>query len=144
MPNRGPRKGSFSGLLEPPVPLPDDDAVLDAGALDVDDAGVPPRPVVDTGVRAEPTSVAIDAPAEDESVKDNPTGTGQLEHAASHKRGATTVRLRPAAANALYDAWITARRNEDPRLSYPEFASKVVVEGLRAGGGSPRQTGGEL
>ena len=51
------------------------------------------------------------------------TGTGE-------KRSAATVRLHQPAADALYDAFLDERRNLDPRMSYPQFASRIVMAGL--------------
>ena len=47
-------------------------------------------------------------------------------------RAATTVRLRPSAAEPLNAAWLDERRRNDPKLSYPEFASRIVSLGLAA------------
>lgn len=45
---------------------------------------------------------------------------------------ATTIRLRPSAAEPLNAAWLDERRRNDPKLSYPEFASRIVSLGLAA------------
>lgn len=50
----------------------------------------------------------------------------------SSATAATTIRLRPAAAEPLNAAWLNERRLSDPKLSYPEFASMIVRLGLAA------------
>lgn len=43
-----------------------------------------------------------------------------------------TIRLHAAAAEPLNEAWLNERRTNDPKLSYPEFASRIVSLGLAA------------
>ena len=51
---------------------------------------------------------------------------------AGEERVATTIRLRRLAAVALNGAWLDERRNVNPKLSYPEFASEIARLGLAA------------
>jgi hypothetical protein len=50
---------------------------------------------------------------------------------AEQQRAPTTVRLRQPAANALREAWLE-EKHTNVLLSYPEFASEVVLDGLKA------------
>lgn len=63
------------------------------------------------------------APAAAGQTRTASTGTGE-------RHSAATVRLHQPAADALYDAFLDERRNIDPRMSYPQFASRIVMAGL--------------
>lgn len=111
MPDRGSGKGFSGRLLAPPQPLPDVQP----------DAEQPGQPE-----QAEP----IQRPA---------AGRTQRQRAQQDRRtpppmppAATTIRLRPTAAEPLNAAWLNERRMRDPKLSYPEFASMIVRLGLEA------------
>ena len=99
-----PPRTKFSLLSQPPQPLPDDDEPAAAVAAEASKPAGEGRPA---------RSRAASKPAQ-----------------APRPRGATTVRLRPAAADALSEAWLDERQQTDPKLSYPEFASMIVLSGL--------------
>jgi hypothetical protein len=107
MPGRGPTvpasKPKFSLLSEPPRPLPD----IDAPAAAVAVPEPPPPPARRSVAQADPAT-APGSPA------------------------ALTVRLHRSAAEPLNEAWLNERRLTDPKLSYPEFASRIVQLGLTA------------
>jgi hypothetical protein len=105
-----PAKG---GSLVPPLitqmprPLPDDDQDLAARGAER---------------QAEP------APVQPQAVRPRRTAAAPV----AKPRAATTVRLRPSAAEPLNEAWLAERQASDPKLSYPEFASRIVQLGLAA------------
>ena len=117
--NRG-----FSGLIGPPEPLPDDDAdAVGEGAAIVDLPERRPEP-------GPPEPVTQASPAAKTRPKRQPQRQSVPE--APRPRVALTVRLHEPAARALNDAWLNERRQVNPKLSYPEFASEVVRLGLAA------------
>jgi hypothetical protein len=97
-----PARTKFSLLSQTPQPLPDDDEPAAAA-----EASKP------AGEGRQARARAASKPAQ-----------------APRPRGATTVRLRPPAADALSEAWLDERQQTDPKLSYPEFASMIVLRGL--------------
>ena len=113
MPNRKGR--AFTGLLaDPPKPLPDDaeepNPQQQRGLAPV------PDPVEPTEVEpGEPERTAPELPAQAQAAP------------AKTRRAATTIRLRQSDAEILEAAWLEARQT-DLRLSYPEFAGRVIRE----------------
>ena len=107
MPAKG---GSFGnlGLTQPLRPLPDDE---DQAAAVADPAAAPAAPQQGATTRGRRSTPQPPAPK---------------------PRAATTVRLRPSAAEPLNEAWLAERQATDPKLSYPEFASRIVQLGLAA------------
>lgn len=103
-------KSKFAQLTNVPRPLPDLPAEEPAAA-----PAPPPEPGPEP--RPEPPSTSRRAPAL------VPTATA---------RAASTIRLRPSAAEPLNEAWLHERQTRDPKLSYPEFASRIVALGLAA------------
>lgn len=106
----GSTKGGFSGRLLAPQPLADNDEQE-------------PEPVTKT--LKEPS-----APAQARSPR--PQARERRAAPPPMPPAATTIRLRPAAAEPLNAAWLNERRLRDPKLSYPEFASMIVRLGLEA------------
>ena len=119
-----PTKRFDLALSEPPKPLPDDDA-----PVEVAEASAPSQPS-----RRRPSAARTNGPAS-RIAEPKPTQTKavpaeQAGETVTYRRAATTVRLRPSAADPLNAAWLDERRRTDPTLSYPEFASKIVRLGL--------------
>jgi hypothetical protein len=124
VPSRG--RKSFS-LITQPEPLPDTDTPAAAEAA-VEVQPSPPLRQEASPARAakapkQPTAQppVVAAPAPAPAAAESPS-----------TRAATTIRLRPSAAEPLNAAWLNERRYKDPKISYPEFASRVVALGLAA------------
>lgn len=128
-PSRGSsRGGAFGGsLLAIPTPLPDDEPIPSAeesAAEQAPDAapGVPeglavvrPQPSPDLEPKAQKEDDALSASAEWGS--------------AAGRRPPSTIRLDDKAGHPLFDAFVEAKR-QDPFLSYRQFASGIVLDGL--------------
>ena len=119
----------FGGLITPPEPLPepeDEHAELTAAG---ERAAVPeiagPGPEVVPAAPAPPSLASDDAgPADAAAEQASPPETG--------KPVVPTIRLHQPAARALRAAWLGERRIGDPTLSFPTFASEIVILGLAA------------
>lgn len=120
----------FGGLITPPEPLPepeDEHAELTAAG---ERAAVPeiagPAPEVVPAAPSAPPSLASD---------DAGPAVAAAEQQASLETGkpvVPTIRLHQPAARALRSAWLGERRTGDPTLSFPTFASEIVILGLAA------------
>jgi hypothetical protein len=118
-----PHNRGFSGLITPPEPLPDEDADAGEGAIvDLTERRSEPEP---TELPVAQTSLEAKTPAKRQPER-------KVGGQAPASRVALTVRLHEPAARALNDAWLNERRQVNPKLSYPEFASEVVRLGLAA------------
>lgn len=121
----------FSGLMDAPKPLPASD----------DEA-----PMGESSRRSTSASRTTKATTKSPSTNERRAGQPKVPPAAPLAQAeqlnvvapkaspvaATTVRLRPSAAEPLNAAWLEQRRRNDPKLSYPEFASRIVSLGLAA------------
>lgn len=132
----------FSSLLSaPPAPIPDDkDEQLGAGEREESrrtgstrQPGPASKAPPATGPRqpAQPNAEPTRTEAATPEVVDEPTPAPTPAPMATAS-AATTVRLRPSAAEPLNAAWLDERRRNNPKLSYPEFASMIVNLGLAA------------
>jgi hypothetical protein len=108
-----PRDRKFSGMLQTPQPLPDDEPPPRDPARE-------PKPMTDRQRSARD-------PAREPKPFSPPKWT-----AVSAPKAAMTIRLHASAAEPLNEAWLNERRTRDPKLSYPEFASMIVRLGLTA------------
>jgi hypothetical protein len=132
-------RGKFS-LISQPQALPDDDTPP-AGPRQTEqgpqteqgrEQAAPPGPAKSGQALKAPTSPARSAPPVAAAPKPSqPEGKIEAE-APVTARAASTVRLRPSAAEPLNAAWLDERRRNNPKLSYPEFASRIVSLGLAA------------
>jgi len=102
-------RGFDLGLTGPVTPLPDPDQPESAPAST---AATPPAP---DPIPARPARSRRSTPP-----------------AQPRPKAATTIRLRPSAAEPLNEAWLAERQATDPKLSYPEFASRIIQLGLAA------------
>jgi hypothetical protein len=135
-PDRGPkpsapqsrtaRGASFSGnLLAVPTPLPDNDEQEPVG--EKESAAEAPGPLREGLTSPEPA--VEDRPA---SVKDPDTEAGggiATQSRPNRDRAPGTIRIDSRAGEPLWEAYIEAK-TLDPFLSYRQFASGVVLDGL--------------
>lgn len=111
------RFGSGS-LLGPVTPIPDDD-----------DPQTPSRPSRRSlPVEPEPPA-SSPAPAAAHAPPAAQRTTAQAPPAESRRNPPATLRLNDIAGSALWDAFLIAKAG-DPFLSYRQFASHVVLNGL--------------
>jgi hypothetical protein len=136
VPAKSRRGGAFGGsLLAVPTPLPDDEAAsppaadepaaepVDAAppvteAPQVEDEPVPPTLTVAPDSEPDPEPPVINSSP--------PVNTGRGD-----KKPPSTIRLDDKAGHPLFDAFLEAKRL-DPFLSYRQFASGIVLDGLTA------------
>ncbi len=111
-------RGKFD-LFTDPRPLPDNDEPAAPPAAAPVAAAELEQPARPKAQRARAAASPADKP-------EPQAAAGTMPPAA------TTVRLRPSAAEPLNAAWLNERRNTNPKLSYPEFASMIVSLGLAA------------
>lgn len=108
------RGGAISGLLSVPQPLPDDeDEPQPPDELPATQTAPQQSPVVRS---QEPTAPTAEVP-------------GAASPSASPKGPPGTIRLNETAGRLLWEAFVEAK-TEDPFLSYRQFASQVVRDGL--------------
>jgi hypothetical protein len=124
---RSNRGGAFGGsLLAIPTPLSDDEPIPsakepaaeqapDAAPRVPDGLAVVPQPSPDLEPKAKKEDDAQSASAEWGS--------------AAGRRPPSTIRLDDKAGHQLFDAFVEAKR-QDPFLSYRQFASGIVLDGL--------------
>lgn len=142
------RGGTFSGsLLDVPTPLPDEDDRVGeepsepssppAAVLAPEpppQAPEPPAPEPAAGapdVQPEPDAAASDETAGRQPGSRRSRGSGAATSGASRERPPATIRLDDRAAPQLWDTYVEAKQ-ADPFLSYRQFASGVVLDGLAA------------
>jgi len=111
-------------LIAPPTPIPDVDD--EAGAAPAVPPPTPDPPAVDP----EPPAVTVEhaQPAQTASAQAKRRERGTPS---TPRRASPTIRLWQPSADALYEAFLQERRTSNPRLTYPEFASRIVDAGLR-------------
>lgn len=135
-----PSKDRFSSLLSaPPTPIPDDEEAAPEGEREPKRASSTRRLAAASEARPataprHPAQPKVQPPrteAHTPEVIDEPTPAPTPAPTATSSV-ATTVRLRPSAAEPLNAAWLDERRRNNPKLSYPEFASMIVSLGLAA------------
>ena len=120
---------TFGGnLLAVPTPQPDDDAPLSEDTTPVGEERSPVQRVDQTPVpepvtpRPQPTTTS--PPTPDSARPTSPTPNRPVrEHPPS------TIRLDDRAGRELWDAYVKAK-TQDPFLSYRQFSSGVVLDGL--------------
>ena len=135
------RGGSFGGnLLQVPTPLPDDEpeTVEPSASQHVGDVVVlapePNSPAVEEPEPEDlPERVVDDVPQAPSKIADRPAskrrGSAAAGDRAARDKPPATIRLDDRAAPSLWDAFVDAKR-VDPFLSYRQFASGVVLDGL--------------
>lgn len=126
--SRTARGATFSGnLLAVPTPLPDDDEQEPVGEREP--ANEAPRPLREALPAQKSETAAKDRPAATE----DPTpdgGGGQTVHIRPGRdRAPGTLRIDGRAGEPLWQAYIEAK-SVDPFLSYRQFASGIVLDGL--------------
>jgi hypothetical protein len=140
-PKRRPGGGFGGSLLAVPTPIPDDDEVDQQEASTP--AAVTPAPQstaaqtpsdVKSGNDERPAERRADPDREviDDEVSQQPPAH-QTPPAPQRigKRPPSTIRLDDRAGHPLFDAFLVAKQ-QDPFLSYRQFASGIVLDGLAA------------
>lgn len=126
-----PNRRGFTGLLsEPPKPLPDEESSTQKSAVELhavptEDAQ-PAKKATKKAPAAEPASESRPAP---EPVIAAPPKANDSKQT-NNRRAATSIRIQQAVADELETAWLRAK-SVDLRLSYTEFASRVMRRGLQ-------------
>jgi hypothetical protein len=117
-------KRGFGSLLNgPPQPLPDDDNPV----VSTDRAAPDPK-----SERPEQRAEVIDLRDEKPASSEPQQVAAASAHALKQEKQAPgTIRLNEQASSELWRAYVEAKA-ADPFLSYRQFASTVVLEGLRA------------
>lgn len=129
--SRTQRRAAFSGsLLTVPEPLPDDDPTQEASPKQALAAAPEPEPQSDKAPTAVPAKCEEphSLPTTQE-VPSPPTPEPNQPATAKRDRPPETVRLDKRASAELWDVYIQAK-TADPFLSYRQFASGVVLDGL--------------
>lgn len=141
-PNRR-RGGGFGGsLLATPKPLPEDEpTTAEEGpadppvALTVAPAATEPeQPAVASAVTAAPEPEVEPAALDPEPAPvavDDPAPEAATQRGRGDKKPPSTIRLDDRAGHPLFDAFLVAKQ-QDPFLSYRQFASGIVLNGLAA------------
>jgi hypothetical protein len=124
---RSNRGGAFGGsLLAVPNPLPDDDLIAPAEES-------PTEPEFDTDTTVPASLAAAHSPSPDLEPKaqeeDDAHAVSALRGSAIGRRPPSTIRIDDKAGHQLFEAFVEAKR-QDPFLSYRQFASSVVLDGL--------------
>lgn len=134
-PKRRPGGGFGGSLLAVPTPIPDDDDVDQQEAPE--SAAVTPAPQSTAGqtpsdVKSGNDERSGERPTDpdrdviDDEVSQQPPALERIE-----KRPPSTIRLDDRAGHPLFDAFLVAKQ-QDPFLSYRQFASGIVLDGLAA------------
>lgn len=120
---------TFGGnLLAVPTPLPDDDDAPPSEDLVGEEPSSPVQPVDQTPVpepvppQPHPTTASPDTP-------DSARPASPTPNRSTRERPPSTIRLDDRAGRELWDAYVKAK-TQDPFLSYRQFASGVVLDGL--------------
>ena len=109
-----PGRPTFGGkLLAVPTPLPDDEAPPLQGSASAAEEP-PPAP-----------------PTEPTPAPDHASAAGPSPRRPTRERPPGTIRLDDRAGQALWDAYVEAK-TQDPFLSYRQFASQIILDGLTA------------
>ncbi|MGH7745241.1 MAG: hypothetical protein ACREQ5_10655 [Candidatus Dormibacteria bacterium] len=121
--NRSGRSAFGGKLLAVPTPLPDDDEESASAAEEV-----PPTKPTEPPPAPESASVLLEpAPASLQRPPDEANAASPRRP--SRERAPGTIRLDDRSGQALWEAYIEAKV-QDPFLSYRQFASRVVHDGL--------------
>jgi len=125
---RSNRGGAFGGsLLAVPNPLPDDDVIppteesLTEQEFDTDTT------VPASLAAGHSQSPALENPKAQE--EDDAYPVSALRGSAVGRRPPSTIRIDDKAGYQLFEAFVEAKR-QDPFLSYRQFASSIVLDGL--------------
>ena len=122
---RSNRGGAFGGsLLAVPTPLPDDEVIPLAAESAEHAPDVGPRDPESLAIALPQRSPALEAQVEDDAQFES-----AVRGSAAGRRPPSTIRLDERAGHPLFDAFVEAKR-QDPFLSYRQFASGVVLDGL--------------
>jgi hypothetical protein len=129
--SRTQRRTAFSGsLLAVPEPLPDDEPTQVSSSRQALAAVPEPEPPSDKAPTAMPAEG--EEPNSVPTTKEAPSPPEPNQPAtAKRDRPPETVRLDKRASAELWDVYIKAKK-ADPFLSYRQFASGVVLDGLAA------------
>ena len=125
---RSNRGGAFGGsLLAVPNPLPGDDLIPPA-----EDSLTEREFDTDTTVPAslaagQSPSPTLESPEAQEEGDAHPVSA--LRGSAVGRRPPSTIRIDDKAGHQLFEAFVEAKR-QDPFLSYRQFASSIVLDGL--------------
>jgi hypothetical protein len=126
--SRTARGTTFSGnLLAVPTPLPDDDEQEPVGERDP--ANEAPRPLREALPTQESETAAEDWPAAAEDPIPDGAGGQTAQIRPGRDRAPGTLRIDGRAGEPLWQAYIEAK-SLDPFLSYRQFASGIVLDGL--------------
>jgi hypothetical protein len=119
-PKNRPSRPTFGGkLLATPVPLPDDEAP-------------PPQDVTPPAEEPPPAPAptpAVLTPASLPQTPDHARPASPRPSRPHRERPPGTIRLDDRAGQALWEAYLEAKTH-DPFLSYRQFASGIILEGL--------------
>ncbi len=133
-PNTRRRGGGFGGnLLAVPTPLPDDEPTSGDKPAGEQPEPVSGSPVPETQPPILPSAqpkppVAVVVPQVQQECE---TRAPAHEGSPARRRPPSTIRLDDKAGHPLFDAYVEAKRL-DPFLSYRQFASGIVLDGLAA------------
>jgi hypothetical protein len=126
--SRTARGATFSGnLLAVPTPLPDDDEQEPVGERAP--ANEAPRPLQEALPAQESETAAEDRPAATEDPTPDGAGGQTVQIRPGRDRAPGTLRIDGRAGEPLWQAYIEAK-SVDPFLSYRQFASGIVLDGL--------------
>ena len=130
------RRG-FSGLLEPPKPLPEEESSTPKPAVELH--AVPTEEVqtvkkaATKGAAGEPVSASPPEPRPVPQAK-SPAATAPPkasdDEQTGGRRAATSIRIHQPVADDLEAAWLRAK-SVDLRLSYTEYASRLLRRALQ-------------
>ena len=123
---RSNRGGAFGGsLLAVPNPLPDDDLIPPA------EESPTQQEFESTTVPASLTAAHSPSPALEPTAQeeDDAHPVSALRGSAVGRRPPSTIRIDDKAGRQLFEAFVEAKR-QDPFLSYRQFASSIVLDGL--------------
>jgi hypothetical protein len=124
---RSNRGGAFGGsLLAVPNPLPDDDLILPAEDSPTEREFDTDTKVPASLAAAHSPSPALEPKAQEE---DDAHPVSALRGSAVGRRPPSTIRIDDKAGHQLFEAFVEAKR-QDPFLSYRQFASSIVLDGL--------------
>lgn len=120
-----PGKNRFGSLLGPVEPLPDEEPPPSRPPTTEPLAAAPAPAVEEAAPPAPPTPRAAEPEPEPE-----PPAPPAPAPERRRERPPTTLRVNKAAAAALWDAFLEAK-TADPFLSFAQFTSGVVLDGLQ-------------
>ena len=125
---RSNRGGAFGGsLLAVPTPLSDDDPLSPTEESPTEQSSETDTtvPASLAAARSQPSPVLEpEAPEEDDA-----HSVSAVRGSAAERRPPSTIRIDDKAGHQLFEAFVDAKRL-DPFLSYRQFASGIVLDGL--------------